>query len=132
MSRRSRKKPKKPPANFQKTLEEMVKKFLDSAPKPVPPPPPCPHGRPAWQMCPHCMGFSYKTTGCYEECAIARYFQEHPDETSVMMYCGCRRCTPYFLATNPTHSRISGTVPAGAPDMCPTSWDYAGSSRSSG
>lgn len=29
----------------------------------------------------------------YNECAIARYFRDHPNETSVMMTCSCRFCT---------------------------------------
>jgi len=29
----------------------------------------------------------------YEECAIARFFRDHPDEKSVMMVCFCRKCT---------------------------------------
>lgn len=29
----------------------------------------------------------------HEECAIARFFRDHPDEKSVMMVCYCRKCT---------------------------------------
>jgi IS5 family transposase len=30
-----------------------------------------------------------------DDCAIARYFKDNPDKTSVHMVCTCRRCTPY-------------------------------------
>jgi hypothetical protein len=31
-----------------------------------------------------------------EFCAIREYFKSHPGETSVMMTCSCKRCTPWF------------------------------------
>ena len=30
----------------------------------------------------------------HESCAIANYFRDHPDATTVMMTCGCSRCSP--------------------------------------
>ena len=37
-----------------------------------------------------------------DECAIARYFKEHPNATSVSMVCTCGRCCSSFTATSTT------------------------------
>lgn len=31
-----------------------------------------------------------------EFCALAAYFKSNPKETSVLLYCGCSKCTPFY------------------------------------
>lgn len=40
-------------------------------------------------------GYEWHQNNKEEFCAIREYFKANPDKTSVMLYCGCRQCSPH-------------------------------------